>query len=674
VFGPVVAAVLAAVPATRARVLARPAPGWGTGPHLALVVVVAVVIGWMTVDFLRLYPPSPVAGATAYYPDTLFQLAVLGQLRHSLELTYPLVSGEPFSYSWFGHAVLAHLADGGPDTADLVLRLAPAALVPALLVTGAVVAREVAGRVAAGPVFAALAGVTGATVAVRQVEGNSVPVVQTYWWASLTTSFGWVVLVATAGAAIAIVRPRAGGSTPVALFVPFAVLAVGAKPSNLAVLLGGAGLMWLATLIARRPARPAFLVALVLGALLLTARLTIYGGGDYGLRVDLLGGFQRRAAQVFPGLTGARADGLALTVPEVSAVAVLAVLVLYFLPLLPRLAGLALLDRREPVTWFFAGVAVAAVGAVAVFRHPAESETFFLVSAYPVLLVGSAWGLAAGWERLGRPVASVVAGAGFGALAVLVVALVAPGNPRAALAAPFGHLPTAAESAPWLQAAHLLAPLGALTLVLAVAALGGWWWTRRDPARRHSAAAAVTAAVLGTGLLSTGLYLTSGAPTIAGSAAHDPGSVWVTPGEASAARWLAGHSAPDDVYATNRVCVQDQPGPDLPPVCLAKTFAFSALSGRAAYVGGWAYADRNLDSAWDTTLWWSSQPFWDPARLAAEQDAFTGPTPERLAALRDAGVRWLVADSRGAPADASALDRLAEHRFSAPGMDVWELT
>lgn len=673
VLGPVVAAVLVAVPSTRARVLARPAPGWGTGAHLAILAVVVVAIAWMTVDFLRLYPPSPVAGGTAYYPDTLFQVAVVGQLSHSLELSYPLVAGEPFAYSWFAHAVLTHLADGGPDTVDLVLRLAPASLVPALLVTGAVVAREVAGRVVAGPVFAVLAAVTGATVATWQVEGFSVPTVQTYWWASLTTAFGWVVLVATAGAALAIIRPRPGGSTPVLLFVPFAVLAVGAKPSNLAVLLGGAGLAWVAMLIARRPARPAFLVAVVLGALLLAARLTIYGGGNYGLKMDLFGGFQRRAAQLFPGLTGPRPDNLALTLPEVSLVAVAAALVLYFLPLVPRLVGLVLLDRRDPVPWFFAGVAVAAVAAVAIFRHPGESETFFLVSAHPVLLVGSAWGLAAGWERLGRPVLPVVAGAVFGAVAVLVVALVAPANPRAALAAPFGHPPSAAESAPWRQAAHLLAPLGALTIVLGVAALGGWWWSRGDRDRRSSVAAACVAAVLGTGLLSTGLYLTADAPTIARATSHDPASLWVTPDEEAAARWLADHSAPDDVYATNRVCVQDQTGPDLPSSCLAKTFAMSALSGRTAYVGGWAYADRNHDSAWQATMWWTSQPFWDPARLAAEQDAFTGPTVERLAALRADGVRWLVADSRGAPADLDALDRLADHRFSSPGVHVWEL-
>jgi hypothetical protein len=99
----------------------------------------------------------------------------------------------------------------------------------------------------------------------------------------------------------------------------------------------------------------------------------------------------------------------------------------------------------------------------------------------------------------------------------------------------------------------------------------------------------------------------------------------------------------------------------------------SALSGRTAYVGGLAYADRNLDSAWRATQWWSAQPFWAPRRLAAEMDAFANPSPDRLAALRAAGVRWLVADSRGAPTDKAELDRIAIRRFSSKGVQVWEL-
>lgn len=670
--GPAVVVALLAVPTTRSRVLARPAPGWGIGANLALAAVLAVVIAWMTVDYLLHVPPYPQPGGSGHYPDALFQLSVVGQLRHSIALTYPLVAGEPYSYQWFAHAVLAHLVDAAPDSVDAVLRLMPTTLLPAVLVTGAVVAKEIAGRVVAGPVFAALMGVAGTTVATWQVDGFSVPIVQTYWWASLTTAFGWLAILATAGAALAIGHPRAAGSTPVALFVPFAVLAAGAKPSNLAVLLGGAGLAWVAALATRRPARQALLVAVVLGGMLLIARLTIYGGGDYGLKVDVFGGFQRRAAQLFPGLTGERPDSLALTLPEVSTVAVVAALVLYFLPLLPRLAGLFLLDRRDPRLWFFVGVAFAGLGAIAVFRHPGESEGFFLISGYPVLLVGSAWGLAVGWERWGRRTAAVVVGIVLGAITTVVVAALAPADPRAALAEEFGHPPAAAEMSSWRQAGHMLAPLGGLTVMIAVGALAGWWWARRDRDRRSAVAAACVAGLLGTGLLSTGLYVTAGAPTLAQAVVNDPNSV-VTRDEADAARWLAAHSDPHDIYATNRVCVQLQQGPAMPEPCTAKTFAMSALSGRTAYITGWAYADRNLDSAWDATQWWSAQPFWAPPRLTTELDAFADPTLDRLAALYAAGVRWLVADSRGAPTDIEELDRIAIRRFSSEGEQVWEL-
>jgi hypothetical protein len=192
------------------------------------------------------------------------------------------------------------------------------------------------------------------------------------------------------------------------------------------------------------------------------------------------------------------------------------------------------------------------------------------------------------------------------------------------------------------------------------------------PRSRPGRSTAFRYGLLGTGLLSTGLYVTAGAPTLAQAVVNDPNSV-VTRDEADAARWLAAHSDPHDIYATNRVCVQLQQGPAMPEPCTAKTFAMSALSGRTAYITGWAYADRNLDSAWDATQWWSAQPFWAPPRLTTELDAFADPTPDRLAALYAAGVRWLVADSRGAPTDIEELDRIAIRRFSSEGEQVWEL-
>lgn len=185
--------------------------------------------------------------------------------------------------------------------------------------------------------------------------------------------------------------------------------------------------------------------------------------------------------------------------------------------------------------------------------------------------------------------------------------------------------------------------------------------------------AAGVAGLLGTGLLSTVLYTTAQAPTLAQGVRFDGAGAVVTRDEADAARWLADHSAPADVFAPNRVCTQSQPGPSLPQPCTAKAFAMAALSGRDAYVGGWAYADRNLDSAWQAMQWWSAQPFWDPDRLNAQMRAFTQPTAGALAVLRARGVRWLVADDRGVRVDIDTLDQLATRRYSSATVQVWQL-
>lgn len=665
-FGPLVVAALMMVPRLRDRVLARPAPGWGRGPTLVLAFALIVMVGWMLADFLLRYPASP--AGHAYYPDSVFQLAVVGALRHSLELTYPLVAGEPFSYQWFAHAVLAHLVDGGPDAFDTVIRLAPATFLPAVVVTAAVVARDVANKIIAGPLAAILIAVVGTTVATWTTEGQSQAVFQTYWWASLTTNFGWLATLPVAGCVVAMLRGHTP-SAPVGLLVPFTVLALGAKPSNVAVLLGGAVLALLYLAVTRQPWRRAALSVTVLGAVLLLGRLTIYGS-TYGLRLDVLGGFQQQAAHLFPGLTEPGNDRSALAAPEVATTALLATILLFTLPLLPRLAGLPVLlsrQRRDPATWFFLGTLAAGAGALAVFRHPAGSEAFFLLSAYPIAVVGSAWGLSLLLDQRSAQLRALT-GAAIGMAAATGIALLVPADPLHHLTGDAGHPPTADETAAAMQVAHYLLPLGVLTVLVAAAVTVVAAWHRHR--RRSSAAPFAAGMVLGTGLLSTGLYLTSAAPTLSADTLANGHNIVITADERAAAQWVAAHSEPNDVVAVNRVCLGSSHEPEH---CVAKAFGFGALAQRPTYVGGWAYASRNHETAWESEHGWAAQPFWDPVRLQRNQDAFTHPTPAVLGALSDDNVRWLVADTRGWPADTTSLDQLAQRRLSTPTVTVWEI-
>jgi hypothetical protein len=256
--GPACAAVLLALPGTRHRLLARPAPGWGAGANLGITAALLVAVGWMTSDQLRYNPLDPGPTGHTYYFDTTFQVAVMGELRHSLWPEYPPVHGDPYSYHWFLHAITVHLTTGTDvDPFDSMLRLVPTTLFPAVVLLSAVVARRIAGTVRAGVICAALLTVTGATVAtVWSTDGQAPLMVQTYWSSSLTSALGWLPTVAVAGCVVAILRRSpADSAVPTRLFLPLVLLAAGTKSADLTVLLGG--------------------TTLALGALVLTRRWTV---------------------------------------------------------------------------------------------------------------------------------------------------------------------------------------------------------------------------------------------------------------------------------------------------------------------------------------------------------------------------------------------------------------
>ncbi|MER5670652.1 hypothetical protein [Pseudonocardia alni] len=672
--GPVVAAVLLALPRCRPRILRRSGHGWDLRTTVGVSGALLVATGWMTVDYLSVVPPMPEPGGSSYYPDAVFQLAVVGHLQHSPVLTYPLVAGEPFSYQWFTHAVLAPLIGVGPSGFDTMLRLVPVSVLLATVVLLAVVAGDLAQRPVAAVAAAALATVVGTSVVTARPDGDSIAVFQTYWWASLTTSFGWLVTIAVAGIVLDLLRADRAPATsaPVALFVPMTLLSVGTKPSNLVGLVAGAAAVVVIGFLYRTTVTRSAGVLVVLAGSLIAARLTIYGGGDYGLRFDPFGGFVKRAARLFPGLVDPAPDAAGtMSLPTVSTIALVAGALMFLLPLLPRLIGLVFLDRRDPRSWFFWFASAAALLAASLFRHPAESELFFLLSAYPVLLLGSAWGIASWWTgpAAGRgrgPAIAIGIAAGFATSVVL--AWWFPANPADARAAAFGRPPDALEMAPWLQAVQSLAPLLVVVLIAA-----GVLVLARLAGRARLMAIGVVGGLLGTGLLSTALYLTGSPDAASRVSIADRRSV-VTSDEVIAGTWLAENTRPDDVLATNRVCLGDQEGAVLPDPCISKTFALSATARRDLLVGGWAYASRNLGTAWEATgPIWAAQPFWEPSLLEMELAAFRTPTPAAITAVRAAGASWMVMDRRGAPVDEAGLDRIADRRFSTSTVVVWEL-
>jgi hypothetical protein len=251
---------------------------------------------------------------------------------------------------------------------------------------------------------------------------------------------------------------------------------------------------------------------------------------------------------------------------------------------------------------------------------------------------------------------------------------------------PLARSVPATEQAGWylLPLAQLL---GAVAVVAFVVVVGfrvvGAAVTRRRPSWKPVAVPVVPVVV--TVLLGTGVYGMS--QTIAGtdngslaermryfvSRAAADGVLPTTQDLVDGGRWLDSHAGPDDVVAVNRYCVQTAAWRAGRSRCDAREFSPSAFSQRRSYVGGWAYADRNLAVAWSEPPPYRKIPFWDPDRLGRQDAAFQRPTADVLAELYRDGVRWLWADIRDGSVATDRLDRLADLRYSGPNLRIWEM-
>jgi hypothetical protein len=704
VWGPVLVGLLLVRRQTRHRVLARPEPGWGAGPTLAMGLVILVALSWMTSTGLLFLPVNPGSQGVLYSQDTLYQAAVVGEMRHHLVPDYPFVAGEPLRYHWFLYAILAHLTTGtGVHAFDSSLRLGPTTVLPAVLLLAGVVARRMSGQVWAAPVAMALVAVVDLSLANHwgwqgssAIGGAYSPVIG-IWRGSPPQELAWLAGLAAMGTTVAWLRRSDDDrAVPVALLIPSFVLCLGSKSSQLPVLAAGIALALLAALVQRR-LKLALRALLLLVAAAVTfelAVLLVYRGGSYGLIVRPGGRLGVQASTLFPGLgTGTGKPAIAL----------LTAFLVGTVPLLPRLAGLVWLGarrRNDPATWITVGTCIGGFGAAYLLRHPAQSELYFLFSAYPLAVVGSAYGFTVAlqayrsradthrWKLVPALAACVVVG-------TVVAAAVASSQsrlwPLQRWARDHPRDPLARSVPAMEQAGWYLLPLAQLLGAVAVAAIVvvvgfrvvGAAVTRRRPSWKPVAVPVVLVVV--TVLLGTGVYGMS--QTIAGtdngslaermryfvSRAATDGVLPTTQDLVDGGRWLDLHAGPDDVVAVNRYCVQTRAWRVGRSRCDAREFSPSAFSQRRTYVGGWAYADRILAVAWSSPPPYRKIPFWEPPRLARQDAAFRRPTADLLAGLYKDGVRWLWADLRDGPVATDRLDQLADLRYSGPNLHIWQL-
>jgi hypothetical protein len=641
-----------AVPALRRHWRVRgytPVPtGWAWS-------VAAVVIGftiYLAESFLYRNPILPTGERQAQYIDLAFQLSIAGAATHQMPPDVPQVAGEPLHYHWFGFAHMAAASlVSGVDLPTVFFRLAVPALCLLAVVLVAVVGWRITGRPYAGAGAAALMftiGEFGYENGIRQLFGTQTTFIV---WGSPSMTYSWVlllpliaVLADRIGPARGVAVPPVGrGAWPLVALLLFA--STGAKASTVPVVAGALGLTALILLVVRR--RLAWPV-IVAGVLALAAQgfatAILFAFESHGVTVDPFSGLRP--------FTGAEA-GVARP-PGATALVWVAAGLAFLLNLQLRLAGIVALIRYrrfrlEPVQLFLLSGALVGPAIYLLVGHPGSSNQYFARTGFAFGVLASAWGYAEVLERARLSVRArvllAVGAAGF-ALTLILIQLTNPAEVR----------PTPAWDAvrPLLWWAEALA---------VVAVLGGFCW--RALGRRWPRLRGRGAAVLLTGIL------VAGAPGLVmdAAAAHrypNGGAYAVVPmpqSRVSAARWVYEHSAPDDVVATNVHCRATGDG-----WCDARSFWVSAYTQRSVLVEGWAFAPRMVglpDGPY--------APFWEPERLRANDAAFTEPTADGLAALRDRyGVRWLVVD-RTVGEEATGLAVLADRRFDNGTVAVYEL-
>ncbi|MEU4834261.1 hypothetical protein [Streptosporangium sp. NPDC023615] len=614
-------AVFAAVPRLRGhfRGVARTRePAWYAW-FLALLVV--HVTAWSSFTFFRTTALTwPAAGTSLF--DIPYHLALVGELRHHVPPTVPVVAGEPLLYHWF---VYAHLAAAswvtGLEPLVLLFRLGMFPMLVAFVVLVGAIGHRVTGSRAGS----ALAVAGTVLVAVPSLYANTNGLftwtgVQHSAWESPTQTFGALLFAPVVLLLIdAFERGRRHGAGRWVLVAILLAAVAGAKATYLPMLL--AGLAALAVVEAVRRRRPpwAVLGALVItAACLLYAQTVLFGGARQAMSLDPLA-LMRRTWGELTGL-GEHAQP-----PPASLAGITLLYAACWAVTWCGIAGLLSRPRSlaRPATVLVLGVGAAGIGATALLGGPALNQGYFLQGAYPCLAVAAAHGFlvvvrGSGVSRLalaGAAAAGVVLTHLVRVVSDVRVPLVA-GRDEDVLYRPFVAVAVVVAAALVFLVATGRRPRDLallIALVTAVGPLSAW----------HARALSIA---YGGG--ENGVYRVS-----------RPAAGEVPAGMLTAGRWLRAHSRPDELVATNAHCVWRAGAP-----CDSRHFWISALTERRVLVEGWAYTARNLDR-WRPGASVTGIPFWDTGRLSLNETVFTAPSAEAVRRLREHhGVRWLFVE------------------------------
>lgn len=579
------------------------------------------------------------------YVDLPFHLGLVGELKHHMPPTDPFVFGEPLYYHWFVYADMAATSwVTGIEPQTLLYRLFMLAIPTTSLVLLFATARRLTERWWPGLVALAISCLAwGPSVYSWEPSlwadlllRDDIP------WRSPTHGFGAMMFAPVVLLLVDLLRRPRAGVGPWALFVTLLMGVMGAKATFLPMLLAGLLVVVAGTFIANRRLHRAALAA-ILAAVpsVLIAQFVLFGGTSDGLVVH-------------PGSIFGTVGGVAASTPKPSA-ALVAVVTL--VSVLGRVCvwggtlGLALRRRAlcDPPVLLLLGISGAGIAVATILRFAGDSQLYFLYGATPYMSLAAVCGLRAVIpERAGRRLRITLLGAAGGGVAAVLAVRELVGNTR----------PTADDAVP-----RILGPFLLLTVISAACMVILVFTGRRRPALRSLSP--IVALAFAGGLILPGSLLHvrqlwHGLPP-------RPSTALIGAGTLEAGRWLRDHSRPDDLVATNSVCVSGNG-------CDDRHFAISAYTERRVLVESWSFTARNLSEAARRNIPEESVPFWDHRRLAANDAAFHHPSPETVRRLRDTyGVRWLFVD-RSHDRPAPGLERFARLRYVAGDCRVYQLT
>ncbi|MFW5474452.1 hypothetical protein ACOCJ5_14180 [Knoellia sp. CPCC 206450] len=635
------------------------APLWWHWGVAGAVAVVGVLAARPFVDF----PLPPAQGV--YYVDLPWHLALVHAILRSVPPEVPQVAGLTAEYHWFSDADMAaaSVVSGVPE-AVVLLRLWPVAVLAAGGVLVSVLARRLSGSWAAGVlaawIFSALRGVQ--VLPVHVAESPLVP---------FSPSHGYVVVLTLAAMTLVVpaLRGEPVGRGGWVVLAGLLLAAGGGKPVVLPTVACGALVAAVAgRLVLRDRVRARAALGLFLAcAALLPLTATTFSGSDSTSQLRPFGFMSfhplfRAVTDTAGGAGGTSGDGFAGVSARAAQIVVLMLVALAFSHLGTGLGVFAFLSRsvrRDPAAWFVGGALVASLGGYLLLMHPAYSQVYFVRLALAYGAAVQAWVLVGAVRRLrGRRVGAAVAAAGAvagAALAWLTARLVPPLT---------GAEAQSLHAWRWAFAESLLVFVGGLLLIaLGVVLLG------RRAGRSRGVAATVVVSALVVGAPAHAVRQRTVVPVVDAlegrtrqvvTTPRGPNDIPLPAGGAAAMAWVATHTPPDAVVATNRHCSRGI----VERACASNLYWVSGLGGRQTVLESWAYVP---------VFGGPTRPDPYPARRAENDALFTAPTTEGFAAMkRKLGLSWLVSDSTATPVSPE-LTRFATPRFSAGTVTVWEV-